>query len=225
MKNVTAQNTAIAIIAAPNTYMSSLGAVLRDYKPTDAAVTKAEEGVAAAKAKLATAQKTRAKMVTTFRDVCVTFGWVDLSPIKRKGEFREEFAVTVAECILSAKELAVYKSDTATSKTGKDGKRVYLPRHFAGNIVNNFITRLINSVEAVWHDKPASEGEGEGEGEGATRGTKAQARAPQDAIAASFNDALKKITRDAKAAEPKMADHAERRAFMLRVAKEWAAFK
>lgn len=223
MKTTTAQNTAIAIIAAPNSYMSSLGAVLRDYKPTDTAVTKAEEGVTKAKANLATAQKTRAKMVMTFRDVCVTFGWADLSPIKRKGEFRDEFAATVAECILSAKELAVYKSDTATSKTGKDGKRVYLPRHFATNIVNNFITRLINSVEAVWHDKPASEGEGEGEG--ATRGTKSPDRLPQDAIAAFLVKSLAKITRDAKAAEPKMSDHAERRAAVLRWTKEWAAFK
>lgn len=225
MKTITAQNTAIAVIAAPNAYMASLGAILREYKPTDAAVTVAEKGVEAAKEKLATAQKTRTKMVMTFRDTCVSFGWADLSPIKSKGQYRIELSAIVAECILSAKELAAYQSNMASYTPNKidPNKRDYSTKHDAGNKVRNFLDRLIKSAEAVWHDKPASEGEGEGEG--ATRGTKSPARPPQDAIAASFNDALKKITRDAKSAEPKMADHAERRAFMLRVAKEWAAFK
>jgi hypothetical protein len=206
-KKAAINSTAIAIIAAPSVAMDGLRGLLSAYHKADKS--------------FESAQAVRARCVLAFADTCKTMGWADLTPIKSKGQHRAELQQAAAACVLNAAQLKAFNSDMAAYKTGADGKRVYSAKHAAGNIVNNFLDRLIAAAEKVFDNDAPSGKEG-----GAEKGANANAeREPSEAIADFLAKIAARIARDARRAEPKMTNHAEKRAMALRWAKEWSASK
>ena len=211
MKNIIAQNNAIAIIAAPSAApLASLGNLLKDYHKADGA--------------FENAQRVRVRCITAFADTCKAMGWNDLSAIKPKGQHRVELMQVAAESILPAKALAAFNSDMAAYKTGADGKRIYSAKHNAGTIVANFLARLIVAAEAMMANAPQGEGEGEGEGEGKGNGANAnKAKGLAEYMATTFADMIKRNGNDARKETPTGKAHGDIKVALDAAAKTIAA--
>ena len=200
-------STAIAIVAAPAASLDGLRGLLSAYHKAD----KTFEN----------AMAIRARCVRAFADTCKAMGWEDMTPIKAKGQHRAEVMQVAASCILNAAQFKAFNSDMAAYKTNDAGKRIYSAKHNAGTIVANFLNRLIDAAEKVF-DNDAPSGKADGAGNGANANAE---REPSEAIADFLAKIAAKIARDARRPEPKMTNHAEKRAMALRWAKEWSASK
>ena len=187
-------STAIAIVAAPAAAMDGLRGLLSAYHKAD----KAFEN----------AQTIRNRCVRAFADTCKAMGWDDMTPIKAKGIHRAEVMQVAASCILNAAQLKAFNSDMAAYKTGADGKRIYSAKHNAGNIVANFLNRLIDAAEKVFdNDAPsAKEGGDEGEGNGANAN---KAKDLATYFADAYGDHVKRNGNDARKESPTGSNHAD----------------
>jgi len=206
MKNAIAQNTAIAIVAAPAAPMAALGDLLKAYHKADMA--------------FENTQRVRVRCIAAFADTCKAMGWDDLSALKPKGQHRAELLQVAAESILPAKALAAFNSDMAAYKTGADGKRIYSAKHNAGTIVANFLARLIVAAEATMANAAKGEGEGEGKGNGANAN---KAKGLAEYMATTFADMIKRNGNDARKEIPTGKAHSEVKAALEAAAKTIAA--
>ena len=180
--------------------VNMLAAQLKSYADVNG---KAEK----AKQTLETAEQARLGKVIAFADTCAGFGWTDLSPIKKGGEYREELEAQAAACILNKAELAAFNSNEAAYTLDKSGKRVYGKRHAAGNKVRNFLNRLIDAAEPHVDGTAAKKA-----AEKAERGANASKAKP---LAEFLRDTLaamtKRIGDDARKPTPTGKNHEELR--------------
>ena len=180
--------------------INAIAATITEYAKAD----KAER---AAKNRLDTAATARDRMVIQFADTCRGFGWTTLAPVKKGGEYRAELETMVAAMILSKTDLAAFQSDAALYKT-VDGKRVYHPKQNAGNIVRNFLTRLITSAEPHVTGEAATKADAAGDNK---KGKKAAKKDLDVFLQESLAAMLKRVAGDAKATAPTGKNHGELR--------------
>lgn len=198
-------STAIAIVAAPSAAMDGLRGLLSAYHKADK--------------QFETAQIVRSRCILAFADTCKTMGWENLDAIKAKGQHRAELVQVAASCILNAAQLKAFGSDMAAYKTGADGKRIYSAKHNAGNIVNNFLNRLIDAAEKVFDNDAPTAKDGTAK-DGTAKGANAnKAKGLAEYMATTFGDMVKRNGNDARKETPTGSNHAKVKAELERCAK------